>query len=293
MSTTARTAGLYRLWWFCGLFLLTDCGSPGFRGRPITTSGEIRTLSEEQAQRHPVAHLQGVVTYADVGWKLLFLQDSTGGVRVEGDFPQTLKVGQLIKMTGIVVSGGKNPTIADPEIEVLPDTTGLPPALATSDWTNLAMACRRVEVRGVVRSAALAGTGRLSLIIRSGEREIKAWVSDPAGVDFPHLPNSEVLVRGVATTIFETDGTPKRADLWIADAHDIQSVGPALGRQGTGNLQPLDVLTSVAQVHRLSPKQAAREYPVHLRAIVTFYDPKSTPSSFRMLREESTSQLTH
>jgi hypothetical protein len=72
-------------------------------------------LSEEQAQRHPVARLQGIVTYADVGWKLLFLQDSTGGVRVEGDFPQTLKVGQLIKMTGIVVSGGKNPTVADPK----------------------------------------------------------------------------------------------------------------------------------------------------------------------------------
>ncbi len=270
MSRIARATRLRCLWCASACLVLGNCGSRG----PITTSGEIRALSEEQAQHHPAAHLQGVVTYADAGWNLLFLQDQTGGVRVEGGLPQNLKPGQFVDIKGIVISGGKNPTVADSQIEARPGGAGLPAALAKPDWTGEGTEYRRVQVRGVVRSAALAGTGRLSLIIQTGDREIKAWVSDPTGVDFPHLTGTSVLVRGVATTTFQTDGAPKQANLWIADAHDIDWIRPVGQKPQDAELEHLPVLTSVAEIHRLSPKQAAREYPVHLKAIVTLPDPE-------------------
>jgi diguanylate cyclase (GGDEF)-like protein len=37
--------------------------------------------------------------------------------------------------------------------------------------------------------------------------------------------------------------------------------------------QPLTTLITTHAVHSLTPEQAAREYPVHLRAVVTYYDP--------------------
>ena len=38
-------------------------------------------------------------------------------------------------------------------------------------------------------------------------------------------------------------------------------------------LIPLPTLLTAHQVHSLSPEEAARQYPVHLRAVVTYYDP--------------------
>ena len=35
----------------------------------------------------------------------------------------------------------------------------------------------------------------------------------------------------------------------------------------------LPVLTSIEQVRRLTPEEARRSYPVHLKAVVTYFDP--------------------
>jgi diguanylate cyclase (GGDEF)-like protein len=52
--------------------------------------------------------------------------------------------------------------------------------------------------------------------------------------------------------------------------------------KGAGNPPPDDLptLTSTAQVHRLSSREAARNYPVHLRAVVTYFDPKLSNGGF-------------
>jgi diguanylate cyclase (GGDEF)-like protein len=48
----------------------------------------------------------------------------------------------------------------------------------------------------------------------------------------------------------------------------------AAGAQGSRNPQgPLRTLVTAREAHSLTPEEAARAYPVHLRAIVTYYDP--------------------
>lgn len=49
-------------------------------------------------------------------------------------------------------------------------------------------------------------------------------------------------------------------------------VAPVWGRAAS---DPLVTLTSIARVRGLSPEQAVRRYPVHLKAVVTFFDPVS------------------
>jgi hypothetical protein len=42
-----------------------------------------------------------------------------------------------------------------------------------------------------------------------------------------------------------------------------------------GKIRGLPALTTVGQIHGLSAKQAALEYPVHLKGVITYFDPLS------------------
>ncbi len=50
---------------------------------------------------------------------------------------------------------------------------------------------------------------------------------------------------------------------------------PAIGQPGTD--RPLRTLVHAREVHNLSPEEAARAWPVHLRAVVTYFDPVINP----------------
>jgi signal transduction histidine kinase/CheY-like chemotaxis protein len=56
-------------------------------------------------------------------------------------------------------------------------------------------------------------------------------------------------------------------------------LGPAdsVGQQQRAERQPSPTLTKTHDVHSLTIAQAARNYPVHLRAVVTYYDPFADP----------------
>ena len=56
-------------------------------------------------------------------------------------------------------------------------------------------------------------------------------------------------------------------------------LGPAasVSQQPSAERQPLPTLTTTHQAHSLTSDQAARSYPVHLRGVVTYYDPYIDP----------------
>ena len=56
-------------------------------------------------------------------------------------------------------------------------------------------------------------------------------------------------------------------------------LGPAasVSQQQSAERQPLPTLTTTHQAHSLTSDQAARSYPVHLRGVVTYYDPYIDP----------------
>ncbi|MGD0345596.1 MAG: GGDEF domain-containing protein [Terracidiphilus sp.] len=69
---------------------------------------------------------------------------------------------------------------------------------------------------------------------------------------------------------------PMVADLFAAVlvAAALAAAGPAGGAQGAnGPDPPLRTLTTARAVHNLPVDQAAHAYPVHLHAVVTYYDP--------------------
>ena len=54
---------------------------------------------------------------------------------------------------------------------------------------------------------------------------------------------------------------------------------------------PLHTLLTAHQVHSLSPEEAGRQYPVHLRAVVTYYDPRIDPRHGAMFVHDSSGSI--
>lgn len=78
----------------------------------------IRGLSVEQARRKYPVDIHGVVTFYDRAWRVLFVQDATGGIYVEkNDRPLQLKPGDRVRIRGVSDPGGFAPMILAGQID--------------------------------------------------------------------------------------------------------------------------------------------------------------------------------
>ena len=77
----------------------------------LTTVEQVR-LSPLKSSAQIQVHLRGVITYLDYTVKQIFLQDSTGGVRIESiGLNPHISPGDSVDLVGTVTAGGANPTV--------------------------------------------------------------------------------------------------------------------------------------------------------------------------------------
>jgi len=193
---------------------------------PLTTVEQVRGVTAKSAAEQIPVHLRGTVMYADPGLKLLFVQDATGGIRVEtmpsgGEF---LDEGQFVELTGMVASGGSSPAVVASTVHVLSERTPTPaPVRATANGlVSGHLQYREVEIQGIVRSAAFDHTGRLGLAIHADDRDIKAWVRNMFGFDYHTLVDSRVRVRGVLSTRIDARDIPLAVRLWVPSIGGVE-----------------------------------------------------------------------
>lgn len=127
--------------------------------RPIRKVTEIRSLTEEEAQKgHPV-RLHALVTYADKSWNIYFVQDETGGIFVnEVSSEVELKTGDRVEVIGETGPGLFAPQIENPEITILSHERPPPPLSLPlqellkgkhdSQWVETTGIVRRIEKNG-------------------------------------------------------------------------------------------------------------------------------------------------
>jgi signal transduction histidine kinase/FixJ family two-component response regulator len=167
-----------------------------------STIGAIRQLSNEDVERNPPVHIQGVVTYSDPSVRDTFIQDSTGGIFVFAPDGGKLdvKTGQLIQIDGVASVGGFAPVITEPKVRVLGQRP-LPKPLAI-DMEQLFTGSADsllVEAHGLIRSVR-PEYGHLRLEIVWGSHRYTATV---AGANHPPdwLLNSRVRMVGVCGAV--------------------------------------------------------------------------------------------
>lgn len=120
--------------------------------------------------------LRGVVTYHDSGSHAVYLQDSTGALKVSASDDLRLQAGQRVEVEGTTAGkydeaiGYENLDIANGRIEVLGSSElPAPEAVSLRAFLTGRDQAVRVEVQGVVHSAEKQGDGLLLDLTADGQ----------------------------------------------------------------------------------------------------------------------------
>lgn len=173
--------------------------------RILQTAQEVRSLSAVEAEQAHRVRLQGVVTYYDPEWQLLFVQDSTAGIFVmlTGAGALAVEAGQRVIVEGKSGPGHFAPVVTEPQVKVL--GTGEMPSNPVRSFYRIFSGhedSQWVETGGVVQDVGYVD-GKAVLEIAVGIQTYEAYI--PGFEDRPlprHLINAQVRLRGVCATKF-------------------------------------------------------------------------------------------
>ena len=208
----------------------SSCGVERSHQDSVYTAEQVRKLP-----KHPLAQvavkLRGKVTFLNSTFQRAFLQDATGGIRVENvtQLPK-VAIGDTVEVTGTVIAGGPSPAVMRETIRVIPG--GEPgPAVARPnerDWFTSSLQYRLVEVQGIVHWAGVDQRGRVVIEVRSNGRDVHATVRFPTGLDLGSLADSVVRLRGVIDMSMESPQSELAIKLFVPTARDVSVVVPAV-----------------------------------------------------------------
>jgi signal transduction histidine kinase/FixJ family two-component response regulator/HPt (histidine-containing phosphotransfer) domain-containing protein len=236
---------------------------------PLASIPAVSALGVATAEHGLRVRLRGIAVYSHAPSHTLIISDGDRGLFVDTGERAT----DLAPGTDVLVEG--NTAVADAAVIVVADrvtplSTALMPAARSVSATALSAGSytnRRVAVSGIVRSAIRENDGRQTLTIAMPDGVVQARINPDGSALFPDdFINARVTVRGVASTTFDSRGTPVRLQVFVFSRRDLDIVE----RAPTDPLAAhLPVLTTVDAIHHLSPVEARRGYPIHLRAVVT------------------------
>lgn len=205
-----RVAAWAQLGLACFTFpVLAESGQETTRGMALTNAAMVHALPAEVAEQRLPVRLEGVVThYHPLLSDGICFQDSTDGIYVSlrGLKPE-VSVGDRVVIEGETGSGDYAPIVQLLRLKnlgrgVLPEPERVTAAaLATGRYDS-----RRVEVRGIVRSAAPAfrtskAQAHLAMELRSDGTDLLVRVTE-YGPATTNLVDAEVIVRGTAAGVF-------------------------------------------------------------------------------------------
>jgi signal transduction histidine kinase len=182
----------------------------------------------------PVA-VRGTVTYLKLeGYRNLVVQDDTGGLFVRTEsvpLPNGLAVGSVVEVRGDLVAGFFAPRVQAREIVVLGRAAlPAPVRVGAEEFLSGRFDSRRVEVEGVVRSAARDDTmapPQLVLRVATPAGPIEAVVLGYNPGDGPRLIDATVRVRGVCVAWDNGRLQLRGFRVGVNDTADVIVVRPA------------------------------------------------------------------
>lgn len=235
--------------------------------RAVTSVAQIRKLSPQQVAAGVQAHLRGVVTYAFASDDICFIQDATGGIRIQLRRGQMVaESGKEMEVWGTVGAGGEMPMLSDPNFKLLGNAP-LPAAQALGPEPDQAsrLVYRRVSVTGVVQSAVDVHNDVTALELRTARTTVTVKALSPTFSDPAALVDAEIRIDGVLVTAPGVGGSDSLA-VWSPSLMEVAVVSPARSPQAS----PLE---TVASLRRL----ARRGLPAHRVRLRGSVEAASTP----------------
>ena len=226
---------------------------------------EVESLGNAEAIKARPVEIEGVVTYSDPEWGLLFVHDQTGSIYINVHGATTLyPTGTNVLVDGVTGAGDRKPVIAHPEIQVI--GRGLPVKPVQRSVAELsagAVDSAVVSTQGVLRACEKTNWTRICFRIVDG-RSI-AWVVAP----HPDSPAAQLLigatvrVKGVSGVHLDAANKPVAAQLFASGLEDIDVLEPAMSDPFSSSPTPIGSL-------RLTYADQRFVHYVHIRGTVTW-----------------------
>jgi signal transduction histidine kinase/ActR/RegA family two-component response regulator len=226
---------------------------------------QIRSLSAGEAQRGYPVHLHGVVTFSEAQYRLLTVQDPTGGVFVDAHELRLDEVrrGWTIDLEGFTGFEGSANIVVKPQIRLSPGSA-LPEArpMPLESVTHGRADYEWVQVSGQIVAVRRLDNVHIILTLSSGPTSLDALVATESELEV--VPGTSAVVRGVPVTLYDTRGRPRATRVHVAGLDDVtlSSAPPVVVMPANPSLPRL---TTVRQVKQLPLAEARRGYPVLMR----------------------------
>lgn len=268
-KTRALTALLSRALglWIFALAAGAQARAPLSSPRTLRSVRQVERLSNNLARRAFPVTLEGVVTYSDPEWGLLFLRDPTGSIYIDvHGWSARYRPGTRLRITGVTAAGDVGPVVEPRQVAIIGHGAAPKPEQLSIAELNAGDAdSRLVATEGVLHPCD--GTWyRVCFRIFDGIHA--AWVVIPLR-DNPRadrLIGATVRVKGVCGSHLNAAHKRVAAQLFVSSLDDIAVVAPA----------PVNLFASAPlPAASLRDSDAAGRFvqEVHLRGVVAWESP--------------------
>ena len=244
------------------LLLLAAWGAPALGAEtpaPLTSIGDIKSLSPEEAARKLPVRLRAVVTLVNPALGDAFLQDETGGVYLApSKLAAEIASGDLAEVEGVTDPGGFSPVVSPQQVRRVGQAELPPPQAATAQMLmGVRLDAQRVEIEGVVSSVG-EPTGNILLNVLLRDGPVVVTLFGRSREEFPKsLRGARVRLCAVSTPGYNRDRQASYARL-LAGPQDefrvLQSAAEdltALPATPVKQLLRYDATSSVDQITRI------------------------------------------
>jgi signal transduction histidine kinase/CheY-like chemotaxis protein len=190
----------------------------------LVTAQEVKMLPPDNVTLRLV-RLRGVVTFQDVEYHQLYLQDRTGGIfAFPADDMHGSYQGKEVELAGYTAPGGFAPVIRAKSIRVLGEKRPPKPALLDSaSFSSGQFDSTWAVTRGVVRSLTIRGPRSfMTLATPAGRMRVVLSGAPPAS-----LLDADVVVRGVVSSEFNEDRQLTGVELRVPAPSFVKVLTPA------------------------------------------------------------------
>ena len=239
--------------------------APGLPRKPLTSVAQLRALSPlEAAQETPVL-LNGVVTYIDPTWQMVFFQDRSGGIFVSlrgVTAPAAVQIGTRVTLAGFAGPGDFVPIVQKPTFQVCGKANLPPPAhLSVEDIFSGLADSQWVELEGIA-SAIGEDAHHPFLKVALGVHVYRIFF--PPTVQLPqNWVDRRFRVRGACGTTFNGKRQVLGIQLFVGNRDQL-----TLLDQATTSQPGEPVPTPIGKTLQFSPREIPG-HRVHLRGKVT------------------------
>lgn len=176
--------------------------------KTLTSCASIHSLGRSEAQRGYLVRLKAVVTYFEPYTPDLFVQDSSGGIWIQGTAGTVEpRVGDSVEITGITTQTDFAPDVSKPKIRIIGRSPlPRPTVLTYSELASTRRDAQWVEIQGTVRrvdNVPNIPPGTIAMVVLAmGDGKVDVRIP-MHGAGLPEdLVGSAVRIRGVAGALF-------------------------------------------------------------------------------------------